>query len=138
MALEIAQIVDLADAVDVLRKGPASEIRSTSVMDREIARHRRAEFVIVSARYRQPEKVTELALEPDSGEVIAQRGARRQTGRLSDALGKRSWQTWQAWFEIARRVHAAHQTHGLLLRRPGEAQRLTVERAGCHGPDEKQ
>src|SRR6516165_7075519 len=75
MALEVSQVVDLAAAVDVAREGTAAEIRSTGVVDYKIARHRRGKVIVVGARYRQPEKIAELTLEPQEREVIVQRGA---------------------------------------------------------------
>ena len=95
MALEVSQVVDLAAAVDVVREGTVAEIRSTGVVDYEIARHRRGKVVVVGARHRRPQKIAELTLKPERGKIICEHGTRRQLGCLANAVGDRWRQALQ-------------------------------------------
>jgi len=136
-AVEVSQIVELRVFVDVVREGAMAIVRSAGIVDHEISRHRRVEIVVISARHRQPQIVAEISLEALLGKITAERHARRQPSCLSDAAGKRGGQAQQARQKISRRIHAAHQTHGLLNWGAGIAQRLGIKRTNSHARDKE-
>ena len=135
---EVLQIVERrAFLIDVVGKAVPAERRAAGIVNHKIARHRGVGIIVVRARQRLPQMSGKIGFEILRGEIAGQCFARRQAGGLADAAGKTRGQRLQRRTEVARRIHAAHQTHRLLDRRASVAQGLGIERASAHALDEK-
>ena len=110
-------------------------IRSAGIVDHEVARQGRIGIVVIGARHRLPQMSREIRFEVLFGEIARQRLARRQAGDFADPPCQSRRQAIERRSEIPACIHAAHQTHGLLRRRAGIAQRLRVEGASAHALD---
>ncbi len=107
-------------------------IRSAGIVDHQITRDWRIRIVVSRARKRLPKMGGEIPFKILFGEKGAQCLSRRKAAVLSDAACKPRRQRVKRAAEVSARVHAPHQTFGLLHRVAGKAQRLRIKPAGAH------